>query len=130
MSMRSITNLLRAMTLAIVANALGGCIFATTARSGAYDPAFPYSYEGTYGYTTTAAPGTVYYSGGYYGGVYYRPGFYTQRAPFVTVYGQPQAYAQPVAQPVYGQQPVYGGSTVVVQPVGVQATGAVATPIR
>lgn len=127
MSMASVTNLLRAMALVVAANAMGGCIIAT-ARSGAYDPSYQ-QYDGTYGYTTTAAPGTVYYSGGYYGGVYYRPGYYRHRAPFVTVYGQPQAYAQPVAQPVYAQQPVYGG-TVVVQP-GVQATGtAVATPVQ
>jgi hypothetical protein len=128
--MRSNAKLLSALTLALASSALGGCIITGGAQSGAYDPAY-YNSEMNYGYTTSSAPGTVYYAGGYYGGVYYRPGYYTARAPFVSVYGQPSAYATPVAQPVYGgggvimQQP-QGQATVVVQP----SSATVAQPIR
>jgi hypothetical protein len=130
MSMRLVRKLVSALSVLVLSSTISACIIAANARSGAYDPSFGYHYESTYGYTTTAAPGTVYYSGGYYGGVYYRPGYYAASAPFVTVYGQPQAYAQPVAQPVYGTQPVYpGGGAVVVQP-GVAPAGPVARPVR
>lgn len=115
------------------ATLLNGCIIAG-ARYGAYDPAYGGTYESTYGYTTSYAPGNVYYAGGYYGGVYYRPGYYTTRAPFVTVYGQPSAYARPVAQPVYGA-PTYNTGIVYQQPtvsgsVVIQGGQAVAVPSR
>lgn len=131
MAMRAFSKVVAVASAALFAGALQGCIV-TSARYGAYEPGYVVQGDANYGYTTTSAPGTVYYAGGYYGGVYYRPGYYGSRAPFVTVYGQPQAYAQPVAQPVYGPQPVYGsqpvyGGTVVVQPA---QGAAVAQPIR
>ncbi len=130
MAMRAFSKVVAAVSVALVASALSGCIV-TSARYGSYEPGYIVQGDTNYGYTTSSAPGTVYYAGGYYGGVYYRPGYYGARAPFVTVYGQPQAYAQPqpYAQPVYaGPQPVYSGQqTVIVQPA--QGT-AVAQPIR
>jgi hypothetical protein len=128
MTMRAFSKVVAAVSAALVAGALNGCIV-TSARYGAYEPGYVVQGDGSYGYTTTSAPGTVYYAGGYYGGVYYRPGYYGARAPFVAVYGQPQAYAQPqvYAQPI--AQPVYGGQqTVIVQPA--QGATVVAQPIR
>jgi hypothetical protein len=98
--------------VALLSAGLGGCILTPGVQTGAYAPAYGEVYGGpvSYGYTTTAVPGTVYYAGGYYGGVYYRPGYYTARAPFVSVYGQPTAYAAPVAPVVQG---AVGGSMVI-----------------
>ena len=97
--------------VALLSTGLGGCILTPGVQSGAYDPAYGviYSDPTSYGYTTTAVPGTVYYAGGYYGGVYYRPGYYTARAPFVSVYGQPTAYAAPVPPPTLGGPVVIQG---------------------
>lgn len=97
---------------------LGGCIVART----------PAVYS-NYGYATVAAPNTVYYRGGNYGGVYYRPGYYVRNAPFIAqpTYVRP-TYVQPTyvrPRPVYYQQPGvvvsgqvgggYGGGTVIVR---------------
>lgn len=133
MAMRAFSTVVAVMGALLGASMLNGCIM-TSARYASYEPAYVVQGDANYGYTTVSAPGTVYYAGGYYGGVYYRPGYYGSRAPFVTVYGQPQAYAQPavygqpVVQPVYvAPQPVYGGpQTVVVQP----GATAVAQPVR
>jgi hypothetical protein len=130
MDMRAFSKVVAVASAALLGGALQGCIV-TSARYGAYEPSYVVQGNANYydyGYTTTAAPGTVYYAGGYYGGVYYRPGYYAPHAPFVTVYGQPQAYARPVARPVYGSQTTYGaGQTVRVQPSG---GTAVAQPVR
>lgn len=108
---------LRALVASIVVAsatiALGGCVVANP------QPAV----YGQYGYATVAAPNTVYYQGGNYGGAYYRPGYYARSAPFIAQpqYVQPQ-YVRP--QPVYYQQPgvvvngsvnvPYGGSGAVI----------------
>jgi hypothetical protein len=104
---------LRALTASLVVAsatvALGGCMVASP------QPAV----YGQYGYATVAAPNTVYYQGGNYGGAYYRPGYYARSAPFIAQpqYVQPQ-YVQPQfvrPQPVYYQQPgvvVNGGAGV------------------
>lgn len=72
-----------------------------------------------------AAPNTVYYQGGNYGGTYYRPGYYARSAPFIA---QPQ-YVQPRyvrPQPVYYQQP----GVVVNGSVGVPYGGSGAVIVR
>lgn len=102
-SMRTLVTSLVASALTL---SLGGCVVA--ARTPAV--------YGQYGYTTVAAPSTVYYRGGTYGGVYYRPGYYARTAPFFTqaVYAQP-TYVQPgYVQPTY-VQPGYGQQVVVQQ---------------
>ena len=86
--------LVASLVVSTAAVALGGCVVA--ARQ-------PVVY-GQYGYTTVAAPSTVYYQGGNYGGVYYRPGYYARTAPFIAqpTYVQP-TYVRP--QQTYYQSP-------------------------
>lgn len=81
--------LLSALVVAASTVALGACVVSSPA---------PAVY-GQYGYATVQAPNTVYYQGGNFGGVYYRPGYYARTAPFIA---QP-TYVQP--QPVYYQRP-------------------------
>lgn len=111
---------LRALTASLIVAsatfALGGCVVAGT-QPGVY---------GQYGYATVAAPNTVYYQGGHYGGTYYRPGYYARTAPF---FAQPQ-YVQPgYVQPGYVQQPQYvQPQPVYYQRPGVVVNGAVGVP--
>lgn len=108
-------------TVAIAASLwLGGCVVAARQPVG-YVP---------YGYTTAAAPNTVYYAGGNWGGTYYRPGYYARTAPFFSAQVATPTYVQPgYVQPTY-VQPGY------VQPVqqpyyqrpGVVVGGAVQAP--
>ena len=115
---------LRALTASLVVAsatvALGGCVVA------GQQPAV----YGQYGYATVAAPNTVYYQGGNYGGAYYRPGYYARSAPFFAQpqYVQPQ-YVQPQyvrPQPVYYQRP----GVVVSGSVGVPYGGSGAVIVR
>lgn len=107
--------IISAVTVSSLALGLGGCIVA--ARQ-------PVVY-GQYGYTTVAAPSTVYYQGGNYGGVYYRPGYYARTAPFFaqTTYSQPT-----YVQPGYGQQVVVQQQPVYYRRPGVVVNGAVQAP--
>ncbi len=103
--------------------ALGGCIVRSAPVT--YTPAY-------YGYSSYAAPSTVYYNGGYHNRVYYPAGYYARHAPFVVaqpstvvVQQQPQTVyvQQPVAQPV--AQPTGVGVGVGVGAVGVGVSGGV-----
>jgi hypothetical protein len=102
--------LIASLVVASATVALGGCVV-----SGAQPAVY-----GQYGYATVAAPNTVYYQGGNYGGTYYRPGYYARSAPF---FAQPQ-YVRP--QPVYYQRP----GVVVSGSVGVPYGGSGAVIVR
>jgi len=107
----------------VLSSALGGCVLEGSVRSGAvYQGSYATTTTTTggavvaadYGYVQTQAPGTVYYAGGNYNGTYYRPGYYVQSAPFVTIQQTPPQYGQPG---VITTTTVGGG---VVQPAAVQ----------
>jgi hypothetical protein len=110
MNYTAVRTLTASLVVAAATVALGGCMVAGP------QPAV----YGQYGYATVAAPNTVYYQGGNYGGAYYRPGYYARSAPF---FAQPQ-YAQPqYVQPQYVRpQPVY------YQRPGVMVNGNVGVP--
>lgn len=130
MNHRTLRTALAASLVAAASLALGGCVVA--ARTPAV--------YGTYGYTTAAAPNTVYYQGGYHSGVYYRPGYYARTAPFISATVATPTYVQPgYVQGGYVQGGYAAPQGVVVQqqqpaPVyyqqrpGVVVGGSVSTP--
>ena len=94
MNYRTLRTALSASVAVAASLWLGGCVVRSQT---------PMVY-GNYGYTTAAAPNTVYYRGGYHSGVYYRPGYYVRNAPFISATVAAPTYVQPgYVQPGYVQ---------------------------
>lgn len=85
MNYRTLRTALSASVAVAASLWLGGCVVRSQT---------PMVY-GNYGYTTVAAPNTVYYRGGYHSGVYYRPGYYVRNAPFISATVAAPTYVQP-----------------------------------
>jgi hypothetical protein len=100
--------------------AVSGCIVSAQPQPVVYSP-------GYYGYTTYAAPNTVYYRGGYYNQRYYPAGYYYRHAPFVTTVVTQPTYAQPA--PVQSNTVVVGSGAVGVGGVGVSGGVRVGSPV-